>query len=127
MSRPASAGRCLAMLAPVALTRAQVIVLGALMGVFADSMVDDTLYTMVTDLHVRDRPRGNEIITQQQNEQNTRGSGTSVTQATLSAVEWKSYHTRIVSTANQANLDFEDALPALENGLIGSISGLFAE
>lgn len=83
---------------------------------------------MVTDLQVRERPRGNEIITQQQSEQNTQGSSTSVTRATnLSSVEWKTYHTRIVSTANQANLDFEDALPALENGLVRSISGLFAE
>lgn len=104
------------------------IVLGALIGVVADSMVDDTLYTMVTDLQVRERPRGNEIITQQQSEQNTQGSSTSVTQATtLSSVEWKTYHTRIVSTANQANLSFEDALPALENGLVRSIAGLFAE
>ena len=42
-------------------------------------------------------------------------------------VDWKTYHTRIVSTANQANLDFEDALPLLENGLIQSIAGMFAE
>ncbi len=104
------------------------VVLGALIGVVADSMVDDTLYTMVTDLQVRERPRGNESITQQQSEKNTQGSNTSVTQSsTVTSVEWKTYHTRIVSTANQANLDFEDALAALENGLIRSISGLFAE
>jgi hypothetical protein len=59
---------------------------------------------------------------------NTQGSGTTVTQSLdYSTVDWKTYHARIVSSANQANLRFEDALPALENGLIRSIAGLFAE
>ena len=104
------------------------IVLGALVGIIADSMVDDTLFTMVTDLQVRERPRANESITQQQSENNTQGSSTTVTQSSATTlVDWKTYHTRIVSTANQANLKFEDALPALENGLVRSISGMFAE
>ena len=103
------------------------IVLGAVLGVVADSLVDDTLYTMVTDLQVRERPRANEVITQQQSEENSQGSATVSQSSNLTAVDWKTYHTRIVSTANQVNLDFEDALPALENGLIRSISGFFAE
>ena len=104
------------------------IVLGALVGIIADSMVDDTLFTMVTDLQVRERPRANESITQQQSENNTQGSSTTVTQSSgTTLVDWKTYHTRIVSTANQVNLKFEDALPALEKGLIRSIAGMFAE
>jgi len=103
-------------------------VLGALAGIVIDSMVDDTLFTMVTDLQVRERPRANEIVTQQQSESITQGSGTTVNQSSdYVSVEWKTYHTRIVSTANQANLKFEDALPALENGLVRSIAGMFAE
>ena len=104
------------------------IVIGALVGVIADAMVEDTLYTMVTDLQLRERPRDNEVMTQQQNDSSTQGSSTTVTQkSNRNSVEWKTYHTRIVSTANQANLDFEDALPLLEDGLIRSISGFFAE
>jgi hypothetical protein len=104
------------------------IVIGALVGIVADSMLDDTLFSMVTDLQVRERPRDNEDVTQQQSENNTQGSSTTVTQSSdTSSVDWKTYHTRIVSTANQANLKFEDALPALENGLIRSIAGFFAE
>ncbi|MEM7565571.1 MAG: complement resistance protein TraT [Pseudomonadota bacterium] len=104
------------------------IVLGALAGVLVDALVDDTLYTMVTDLQVRERPRANEVVSQQQNEESTQGSDTSVSQSSnLATVEWKTYHTRIVSTANQVNLEFEDALVALEDGLIRSISGFFAE
>jgi len=103
------------------------IVLGAILGVVADSLVDDTLFTMVTDLQVRERPRKNEVVTQQQNEENSQGSATVSQSSNLAAVDWKTYHTRIVSTANQVNLEFEEALPALENGLIRSISGFFAE
>ena len=104
------------------------VVIGALVGIVADAMVDDTLFTMVTDLQVRERPRANESVTQQQSENNTQGSSTTVTQSSGNTlVDWKTYHTRIVSTANQANLKFEDALPALENGLIRSIAGMFAE
>ena len=104
------------------------VVIGALVGIVADSLVDDTLFTMVTDLQVRERPRANEKVTQQQSDNNTQGSSTTVTQSSdYASVDWKTYHTRIVSTANQANLKFDDALPALENGLIRSIAGMFAE
>lgn len=104
------------------------VVLGALAGVVADSLVDDTLFTMVTDLQVRERPRLNETVTQQQSGYSKQGQGSSVKQTSAkTTVNWKTYRTRIVSTANQSNLRFEEALPALEEGLIRSIAGLFAE
>ncbi len=104
------------------------IVIGALVGIIADALVDDTLYTMVTDLQLRERPRNNEVVTQQQSEESTQGSNTSISQSSsLSSVEWKIYHTRIVSTANQVNLEFDEAQAALEDGLIRSIAGFFAE
>jgi len=103
-------------------------VIGAIVGIVSDSLVDDTLFTMVTDLQVRERPRSNETVEQQQSESTTQGSSTTVTQSSeYTSVGWKTYHTRIVSTANQSNLKFENALPALENGLIRSIAGMFAE
>eukprot|EP00494_Astrolonche_serrata_P005243 UN05259 len=104
------------------------VVVGALVGVVTDSMVDDTLYTMVTDLQVRERPRINEVVHQQQSESVTQGIDTQVSQSTgLTEVDWKTYHTRVISTANQVNLAFDDALPGLEIGLARSIAGLFAE
>ena len=39
--------------------------------------------------------------------------------------EWKTYQTRIISTANQVNLEFEEAREALSQGLANSIGGLF--
>ncbi len=104
------------------------IILGAIAGVVVDALVADVLFTMVTDLQVRERPRGNERVTQAQSAETTQGSSTTVTESSnRSTVDWKTYRTRIVSTANQVNLEFEEALPALENGLVRSIAGLFAE
>ncbi len=36
----------------------------------------------------------------------------------------KDYYTRIVATANQVNLEFEEARPKLVNGLINVVSGI---
>ncbi len=103
-------------------------VLGAIAGVVVDALVKDVLFTMVTDLQVRERPRGNQFVTQQQSAETAQGSSTTVSESTNRAtIDWKTYRTRIVSTANQVNLEFEEALPALENGLVRSIAGLFAE
>jgi len=40
------------------------------------------------------------------------------------SVQWKIYRTRVVSTANQVNLEFEDAKNELQKGLAKSLSGL---
>ena len=104
------------------------IILGAIAGVVIDALVADVLFTMVTDLQVRERPRGNEVVTQEQSGQTSQGSSTTVNESTNpTPSDWKTYRTRIVSTANQVNLQFEEALPALENGLVRSIAGFFAE
>ena len=103
-------------------------VLGAIAGVVVDAMVKDVLYTMVTDIQLRERPRGGERVSSAQSAQTAQGSSTTVNESTnRSTVDWKTYRTRIVSTANQVNLEFDEALPALEDGLIRSIAGFFAE
>ena len=46
----------------------------------------------------------------------------------LSATEvhdWKRYQTRVMSSANRVNLDFEDAAPELVAGLTQAIAGIF--
>ena len=39
--------------------------------------------------------------------------------------DWKTYQTRIVSVANKMNLEFDEAVPALRQGLSQSLAGLF--
>lgn len=92
----------------------------------ADSLVEDVVYVMVTDLQVRERPLKGEIITQTQNANLKQGTSTSVKQDIKGGeVQWKTYRTRIVSTANKVNLQFEEAQPVLEQALAKSISGIF--
>ena len=100
--------------------------IGATVALIADAMVDDVLYTMVTDLRVRERPQISEIITQVEKSRLSQGTSTTQRQRTTGGVvKWKTYETRIVSTANKANLKFEEARDVLMEGLVRSIGGIF--
>ncbi len=100
--------------------------IGATIGLVTDALVDDVLYTMVTDLRVRERPMDDEIVTQTERSRLSQGSSTTQKQRVSgSKVRWKSYETRVVSTANQVNLKFEKARDALMKGLVRSIGGIF--
>lgn len=101
---------------------------GAIAGVVGDALVDDTLFAMITDIEIRERPRTGEVVTQSQDTNATQGTSTRLRQSTSGGqVNWKIYRSRIVSTANKANLQFEEALPALEDGLVRSVAGIFVE
>ena len=100
--------------------------LGGAIGVLGDALVDDVYYTMITDLQIRERPLKGECVTQSQDTNAKQGTATTLKQEIKSEnVKWKIYRTRIVSTANKANLKFEEAKPGLTNGLVRSISGIF--
>ncbi|MBI3561802.1 MAG: complement resistance protein TraT [Gammaproteobacteria bacterium] len=102
--------------------------LGAVAGVVGDALVDDTFYAMITDIEVRERPRAGETVTQTQDTSARQGTSTHLHQnISGGATNWKIYRTRIVSTANKANLDFAEAKPELESGLVRSISGVFVQ
>ena len=97
-----------------------------ILGFVVDAMIEDTVYSMITDIQVRERPLAGESITQQQNTNVSQGTGTKLTQQTTGGkVNWKTYRSRIISTANKVNLKFDEAQRELENGLIRSISGIF--
>jgi hypothetical protein len=101
---------------------------GAALGVVGDALVDDVLYSAITDVQIRERPRGGEQVVQRQSTTASQGSATTLNQqVTGGQVNWKTYRTRIASTANQVNLEFPEAKPELEKGLVRVISGLFAE
>ena len=99
---------------------------GAVAGVVTDALVKDVLYIMVTDLQIRERPQNGEVVVQSQQASMAQGNSTGVYQNVQSGqVDWKTYRVRVVSTANQVNLKFEEAKPALETALIRSVSGIF--
>ena len=102
-------------------------IVGATAGFVGDALVEDTLYSMITDIQVRERPLSGEYIVQKQDTNVRQGSSTSLKQNVSGAqVNWKIYRARIASTANKANLEFEEARQPLQEGLFRSISGIFA-
>lgn len=101
--------------------------IGALAGAAADAMIEDTNYTMITDLQIVERapaPDGVAVITKE-NAFLTQGTSGAKEQFSTSRGNRYKYQTRIVSNANQVNLDFNDAKPVLEAQLANSLAGLF--
>ena len=99
---------------------------GAALGFLGDALVEDTAYVMVTDLQIRERPLEGEVITQTQEASLAQGTSTHTKQHIQGGkVKWKTYRTRIVSTANKVNLKFAEARPILEKALAHSMAGVF--
>jgi hypothetical protein len=97
---------------------------GAATSGVVDALIEDVTYTIVTDVQISERA-GEGVVVTERLEQNLRqGSGARIISAT-EIHDWKRYQTRIMSTANRTNLDFEDAAPQLVDGLTRSIAGLF--
>ena len=95
---------------------------GGAISLIADSLVKDTTYAMITDVQVAERSK--QAVQQQTNANLQQGTSTTTTQQVSGAGHWIYYRTRIVSTANQVNLDFKDALPPLQGQLVHSLSGI---
>lgn len=99
--------------------------LGAVIGTVANATVKDVTYTMITDLQISERAPNGVKVQQQTNTNMGQGTSTRVTQSSSSVSQWKRYRTRVLSSANKVNLDFEEARSELEKGLIRSVSGIF--
>jgi flagellar hook-basal body complex protein FliE len=88
------------------------------------SLVKVVWYSMITDIQLSERVGG--AVSQEFKSRLKQGTAdTTTTQTTASTTNLKRYQTRIVSSARQVNLEFQEALPHLKQGLITSVSGLF--
>lgn len=99
--------------------------IGAAVGLAVEAArVKDVHYAMVTDVEIRQRPMLGEVVTQYDDQFGEMGRGSVSSQSSsLEGVEWKKYRTRIVSSAYAPGLDFEQAQPFLEDGLVKALSG----
>jgi outer membrane lipoprotein SlyB len=98
--------------------------IGAATAGVADAMVEDVTYTIITDVQISERAGEGIVVTERLDQTLRQGGGTRIISASQTH-DWKRYQTRIMSTANQTNLDFEDAAPQLVDGLTRSIAGIF--
>lgn len=96
---------------------------GAAIGTLADALVDDTAYAMVTDILITEKT-GRNVKTSTRNSVKQGNSG-SITSTSNASSNMEKYSTRVLSTANQVNLNFNSAIPILEDELGKVIGGIF--
>lgn len=99
--------------------------IGAAVESAAGAFVQDVTYSAITDIQVSERAPEGEIVTETFEQDVGQGTGGSRIVRADSNSSWKRYRTRVMSIANQANLEFEDAAPQLVAGLTRSIAGVF--
>lgn len=100
-------------------------IIGGIASTVTDALVKDVTFSVVSDLQISEKIEGGmkaKAVTENKLNQGTSGA-TTVT--TSKDTEWNRYQTRILSSANKVNLDFEEAQPELIKGLATSISGMF--
>lgn len=98
---------------------------GGLAATVANAMVKDVTYAAITDVQISQRTREGVSGTQKTKAELAQGTGTQVEQTFSEVVKKKKYRTRVMSTANQVNLEYEDAAPKLNAGLTRVLAGLF--
>lgn len=102
---------------------------GALIGAAIEgitgAMVQDVTYSIVTDVQVSEPAEVGQAVTETDSSDLRQGSSGRRVQSSSRTLERKTYATRIVSTANKANLDWAEAEPALVDGITRSMAGIF--
>lgn len=93
-----------------------------LVGLAADSMVEDVNFTMITDVQIAERTKAT-VTTDNVAALRQGTSGVKVQTSSEQGNQHK-YQTRIVSTANKVNLKFPEAQPVLEDQLAKSIANI---
>ncbi|RMF60974.1 MAG: conjugal transfer protein TraT, partial [Calditrichaeota bacterium] len=98
---------------------------GGLTETVADAYVKDVTYMAITDVQLVEKaPKG--VIVRQDSAQNLAQGMAGTQKQTYSEVtKLKKYRTRVVSTANKVNLEYEEAAPELTKGLTRVLAGLF--
>ncbi|MEY0017236.1 complement resistance protein TraT [Providencia rettgeri] len=93
-----------------------------LVGMAADSLVEDINYSMITDIQISEKTNTNvTTINVAALKQGTSGAKVQTSQEEGNRHK---YQTRVVSNANKVNLKFEEAKPVLEQQLAKSISNI---
>lgn len=101
------------------------VAVGGLVETIADAAVHDTTFMVVTDIEIAEKAKQGVLVRQDSKQDAKQGMGGSRTQTSSEVSDRKKYRTRVVSTANQVNLEYEEAAPELTNGLVRSIAGVF--
>jgi Enterobacterial TraT complement resistance protein len=98
---------------------------GGVAEVVSGSLVKDVYFSIVTDVQIKERLANGKQA--QVNSKHSMSQGTSGTESVTFSdqVDMKTYQTRVISSANKMNLEFDEAAPVLKNGLTRALSGMF--
>lgn len=99
-------------------------IIGAGAGIIGDALVKDVYFSMITDLQISERAAEGVVVTESVDSKLKQGTSGYKNVTSSETTNWKRYQTRILSTANKANLKYEESEPVLIQGLTQSISGL---
>lgn len=91
----------------------------------ANAAVKDVTYMVVTDIEISEKAKGGVLVREDTKLDRKQGVSGAASQTSSEVTDRKRYRTRIVSTANKVNLKYEEAAPALNAGIVRSLSGLF--
>lgn len=101
---------------------------GALLGAAIESvsgaLVQDVTYTIISDLQVSERVPAGEIVTRTESASLAQGSAGTRALSSSGTTDLRAHRTRVISTANRVNLDWDEAAPVLVDGLTRSIAGI---
>ncbi len=97
---------------------------GAALGLIGDAFVEDVYFSMVTDLQISERAKAGVVVTEAVDSKLKQGTSGYKNVSSTEETNWKRYQTRILSSANKVNLEFEEAQPVLIKGVVQSISGM---
>lgn len=100
-------------------------IVGAAAETIANAYVKDVTFVVVTDLEISEKAKSGVVIREDTKLGLKKGISGSASQTSSEVVDRKKYRTRIVSTANKANLEYEEAAPSLTAGMVRAISGIF--
>ncbi len=98
---------------------------GGLSEMLADTLVKNVTYSAITDIQISEA-----AVPASNGNSGHAGLDAAAVKKSPSGVQqgsgrWSYYRTRMVSTANQVNLSFDEALPQLQNQWVHALSGLF--
>jgi outer membrane lipoprotein SlyB len=96
---------------------------GAALGMLIDASIKDVTYAITTDVQISERTK-NTVHTRRESTL-AQGSSSNIQVKSSGTDHWNRYQTRVISTANKANLKLDQALPDLTEGMSRSIAGIF--
>lgn len=98
---------------------------GGVVETVANAAVKDVTYMVVTDIEISEKVKGGVLVREDTKLDRKHGVSGAASQTSSEVTDRKRYRTRIVSTANKANLKYEEAAPLLNAGIVRALTGLF--